>query len=256
MAHLRFKKYGWKKDLPDQRDFKYSVPVSFLTTELPSKVDLRPNCPAPYEQSSLGSCTGQAIGGHVHYNLIKQNPTKAFQPSPLFIYYNERVLENTVNEDAGAEIRSGIKTLVRWGVCPEQYHPYVISKFKNKPSPQAFKNAQPHRISQYMRITQNANNLKACLAEGFPFVFGFTVYDSFESDVVTKTGVMSMPSKLERSLGGHAVLAVGYDDSIERYIVRNSWGLDWGMNGYFTMPYDYMHDSNLANDFWTIRNLD
>ena len=95
--------------------------------------------------------------------------------------------------------------------------------------------------------------MKGCLASGYPFVFGFSVYDSFESEAVARSGEMPMPQPTERLLGGHAVLAVGYDDATQRFIVRNFWGRKWGMAGYFTMPYGYMTDSNLADDFWTIR---
>jgi C1A family cysteine protease len=94
--------------------------------------------------------------------------------------------------------------------------------------------------------------MKGCLAAGYPFVFGFTVYESFESDAVAKTGVVEMPAPSEKVLGGHAVVAVGYDDSTQRFIVRNSWGPGWGMGGYFTIPYAYLTDSNLADDFWTV----
>jgi C1A family cysteine protease len=95
--------------------------------------------------------------------------------------------------------------------------------------------------------------MKACLASGYPFIFGFTVYDSFESDAVAKTGIVPMPSKTELVLGGHAVMAVGYDDSKKWFIVRNSWGEDWGDKGYFYIPYDYLTNKNLASDFWTIK---
>jgi C1A family cysteine protease len=95
--------------------------------------------------------------------------------------------------------------------------------------------------------------MRACLAEGFPFVFGFTVYESFESQQVARTGVVEMPGRGERVMGGHAVLAVGYRDSEKRFTVRNSWGAGWAMKGYFTMPYDYLPNPNLAEDFWTIR---
>lgn len=202
-----------------------------------------------------GNCTGQALAGDVHFNLIKQDPSKAFQPSALFIYYNERVLENSVNDDSGAEIRDGIKSLVRWGVCPEEYWPYVVGKFKNKPTAQAYKHALPHRIDKYMRVTQREEDIKACLADEKPIVFGFMVYESFESEEVAKTGIVDMPKRHEKDLGGHATMIVSYSDINKRFIVRNSWGARWGMNGYFSMPYDYVLDPELSNDFWCIQHM-
>ena len=95
--------------------------------------------------------------------------------------------------------------------------------------------------------------MRSCLAAGFPFVFGFSVYESFESPEVAKTGVVPMPSGNEQLLGGHAVLCVGYDDASARFLVRNSWGTGWGMAGYFTIPYDYLADRDLSDDFWTLR---
>jgi C1A family cysteine protease len=95
--------------------------------------------------------------------------------------------------------------------------------------------------------------MKGCLASGYPFVFGFTVYDSFESQQVANTGIVPMPASGESVVGGHAVMAVGYDDSQHRFIVRNSWGSGWGMQGYFTIPYAYLTEANLSSDFWTIR---
>jgi C1A family cysteine protease len=131
--------------------------------------------------------------------------------------------------------------------------PYVISKFAKQPPAAASKEALKHQALSYMRIAQNIALMKGCLASGYPFVFGFTVYDSFESDAVAKSGTVPMPAPSEGVLGGHAVLAVGYDDAKQRIIVMNSWGTGWGMKGFFTMPYAYLTDSNLADDFWTIR---
>jgi C1A family cysteine protease len=95
--------------------------------------------------------------------------------------------------------------------------------------------------------------MKGCLAEGYPFVFGFTVYESFEGVPIAKTGILNLPKKTEKVVGGHAVLAVGYDDTGARFIVRNSWGAHWGQKGYFTIPYSYLLNENLSDDFWTIR---
>ena len=97
--------------------------------------------------------------------------------------------------------------------------------------------------------------MKGCLAQGYPFVLGFSVYESFESPQVVRTGIAQMPAAGEQLLGGHAVLAVGYDDSAQRFVVRNSWGAGWGMKGYFTLPYAYLLDGNLSDDFWTVRQV-
>ncbi len=244
--------YGWQPDLPDQRDFRYKAAPAFLKA-LPIKVDLSKQCPAVYNQGDLGSCTANAIGGAVEFEMMKQKAADAFMPSRLFIYYNERVIEHTVRSDNGAQIRDGIKSVNKQGVCPETLWPYVENKFTQKPPPKAYADALRYQALSYQRITPNLPQMKGCLASGYPFVFGFTVYESFESTTVAKTGKLNMPKKTEQVAGGHAVVAVGYDNKAKRFIVRNSWGSDWGMSGYFTMPYDYLLDSNLADDFWTIR---
>jgi C1A family cysteine protease len=164
-------------------------------------------------------------------------------------------MEGTINDDAGAMIRDGVKSLVKLGVCSETKWPYKIAKFTNKPSDACYKEASDHQVTSYHRII-SLRQMRQCLAEGYPFVFGFSVYEAFESDEVGRTGKLNLPEPSEKQLGGHAVMAVGYDDSAERVIVRNSWGTDWGIKGYFTMPYDYISDDNLADDLWTLRGLE
>ena len=247
----RVSNYGWLPDLPDQRDFQYAVAPAMLK-KLPTSVDLRKICPPVYDQGNLGSCTANAIGGAIHYGLIKQK-APVFMPSRLFIYYNERVIEHSVNNDNGAMIRDGIKTVNKKGVCSEIIWPYNTSEFTIKPSTACYTEALKHQVLSYQRVTQTVAQMKGCLAEGYPFVFGFTVYDSFESATVAKTGVLNLPKKTEGVVGGHAVMAVGYDDKSKRFIVRNSWGDSWGQKGYFTIPYDYLTNNNLSDDFWTIR---
>lgn len=248
----KVQRYGWVPDLPDARDYMYAAPQRVLTT-LPSQFDLRPLCPPVVDQGALGSCTANAIANAHLFNQRKQQAAQPFLPSRLFIYYNERVMEGTVSSDSGAMIRDGIKSIAKQGVCPEKQWPYAITKFTRKPTPACYKEAAKHQAVSYQRLVQTLTQLKGCLASGSPFVFGFTVYESFESQTVAKTGTVPMPAASERVLGGHAVLAVGYDDSSQRFIVMNSWGADWGMQGFFTIPYAYLTDTNLSDDFWTVR---
>jgi C1A family cysteine protease len=248
------RKYGWAPDLPDHRDHLYSAPQPVLA-KLPPKKDLRSGCPPVYDQGQLGSCTANAISGAIQFEQKKQGVT-VFVPSRLFIYYNERDMEGTVNSDSGAQIRDGVKSVANLGVCPETEWPYDINQFASKPTPQCYTDGTKCEAVGYQRLdSSNLNQLKGCIASGFPFVFGFTVYDAFESPDVAKTGVLNMPGPKEKVQGGHAVLAVGYDDSTQRFTARNSWGKDWGIKGYFTIPYSYLTTTDLADDFWTIRIL-
>jgi C1A family cysteine protease len=248
-------RYGWVPDLPDARDHFYAAPPRYLT-DLPGSTDLRAGCPKEiYDQGNLGSCTANAIGAAFEFALLKQQ-LQDFMPSRLFIYYNERVIEGTVDSDSGAMIRDGIKSVAKLGVCPESEWPYDISTFTDKPPDQCYQDALAHQVTSYQRVPQILNQLKGCLANGFPFVFGFTVYESFESQEVARSGVVPMPTTGEQVLGGHAVLAVGYDDGHQRFLVRNSWGDKWGQGGYFTMPYAYLQDRQLAQDFWAILQVE
>jgi C1A family cysteine protease len=250
---LTIKRYGWVPDLPDQRDLTFRVPRR-TAAALPSAVDLRPQMPPVYDQGQLGSCTSNAIGGAYEFELIKQKE-EDFMPSRLFIYYNERVIERSVDEDAGAQLRDGMKTLANQGVCPEPMWPYVLSQFATKPTPACYTEAKKHLGITYMRVAQDVPEMRGCVAAGYPFIFGFTVYESFESDAVTRTGNVPMPDGMERTLGGHAMCVVGYDNPKKVFIVRNSWGASWGKKGYGTMPYAYFTNTDLSADFWTLRKV-
>lgn len=242
--------YGWIPDFPDNRDRIYQLPKR--AGSLPPSIDLRSECPMVYDQGDLGSCTANAIAAAIEFDQTKQKLATS-TPSRLFIYYNERVMEGTVDTDSGAQIRDGIKTVASDGACPEAMWAYVEANYATRPPAPCFQYAKMHPAVQYARVMQGAGQLKSCLAAGYPFVFGFTVYESFESDAVAKSGIVPMPSDADAELGGHAVIAVGYDDATQRFLARNSWGADWGLGGYFTIPYAYLTDTNLADDFWVIR---
>ncbi len=245
-------KYGWIKDRPDIRDHLYRRPAALTAAPLPDSVDLRPQCPPVYDQGQLGSCTANAIAAAVQFDRMTQY-FPGWLPSRLFIYYNERVLEGTVNSDSGAEIRDGIKSVAAQGVCPETEWPYDISQFAVRPPQSCYHDATKFKAFQYQSLAGSLADTQTCLATGFPFVFGFVVYESFESSAVAATGIVPMPVPGEQQVGGHAVLAVGYDNARQVFIVRNSWGAQWGDVGYFYLPYDYVLDGNLASDLWAIQ---
>jgi len=244
--------YGWRPSLPHFEDKFHEVP---LMDTLPTSVDMRPQCPAVYNQSSLGSCTANALAGCLQFDEMKQHKVDTATPSRLFIYYNERYLQGTTNYDSGASMREGLAAVAKYGFCDEIYWPYNIGSYTTKPPTTAYNAAYPERITNFARVYQTSDQVKGCLASGLPFCFGFTVYQSFESPTVATSGIMNMPQSGEQIIGGHAVMAVGYNDSTQMFIIRNSWGAGWGQAGYFMMPYAYLLSSNLAADLWVVRGI-
>jgi C1A family cysteine protease len=246
--------YGWLPDVPDRRDLLFSAPAEFMAA-LPPTADLRGRCPAVYDQGQLGSCTANAIAAAFEFDQLKQQ-LPAFSPSRLFIYYNERFIEGTVDYDSGAMIRDGMKSVNKVGVCPEEEWPYDASRFRNRPGSQCYADAASHQSLVYRSVVQDLHQLQGAIASGYPVVFGFSVYESFASREVARSGIVPLPTRGERQLGGHAVLAVGYDDGAQAFIVRNSWGTGWGAAGYCTMPYAYLTSSRLASDFWVLYSVE
>lgn len=246
-------RYGWKPDAPDFRDYQLTLPGGVIR-RLPDKVDLSASLPPAYDQQNCGSCTGNATAGHIQFVYRKQG--EDFMPSRLFLYYNGRDAEGTAKVDAGASLRDVIKGAAHLGACSEASWPYEIGKFANKPGTKCYTEASEHQAITYFRVPRTRSFLRGCLAAGYPFVFGFAVYESFESPKVAKSGIVPMPSSGEQMLGGHAVLAVGYDDTKGMFFVRNSWGTGWGQKGHFWMPYEYFLNPQLSGDFWTIRKME
>lgn len=258
------RRYGWVRDLPDHRDLR--LPPFAAQRRLPAAVEIRPAISfLPFNQGELGSCTGNAWSAAFAFGLWKQQ-ARLFSPSRLFIYYNERSIERTIGSDSGAQLRNGLKSLLKQGVCPEDEWPYYASKFAAKPSPKCYKHALDHQIKEYLRVVQARDSIMDCLADGHPVVFGFSVYESFESDRVAHTGNASMPKRNEADLGGHAAMIVGYNNRgtewahiagrtwpDRTFLILNSWGRKWGIEGCFTLPFDYVLDPDLASDFWSLR---
>ena len=244
--------YKLNPDPEDLRDKVFRSTHFKELTVLPRTIDLRSGCSNVVDQGELASCTANAIGSGLREYW--ENASGKLTPlSRLWLYWQERYLEGTVNEDAGAYIRDGMKVLQKLGCAPEVDWPYDITKFKQIPPTKASMNATKFRISEYHRVS-NLPLLKSALAEGYPVVIGIKVYESFESIEVEETGIVPLPKRREQFFGGHAVLAVGYNDDAMIngqgvVICRNSWGESWGDQGYFYLPYSYFAYN--VTDMWT-----
>ena len=247
-----------KRDTPDVRDIlfkaeklkvdKIILPVSFnlqLTKLLPSVLN----------QGQLGSCGPNQISNCLRYCLKKLKTSPEFQPSRLYIYYFARLLDEApLDSDTGISIRTGLKVISHYGACSEDNWGYNISKFTQKPSDSAILAGKTHIPGyKYIRVPQNLINIKQSLVGGFPIICGILLYSSFVSDNVSKTGIVPLPNtSQEECLGGHCVSIVGYNDTLKTFTLMNSWGTGWGNKGFFTLPYDYIMNNQIAFDFWII----
>lgn len=248
---------GWRPDTPDHRDRRYGMiqPTTLVSPVYPPHISLRSEMPPVFDQGETNSCTAFAIAAVLNYNRMKSKETPPFRPSELFIYYNERLEEGTIKEDAGAEIRTGMKCINKYGFCSHRNWPFVPQKLKNKPNARAYMAGTLYKAAEYYRLNNNnINELKACLVSGNPFIMGYSCFDSGEI-ADTNGGIIPMPKTKDKDLGGHAIVCCGYDDEKKLFQLHNSWGTECGDKGYYYLPYDYMTTTDLSDDFWTIRKI-
>jgi hypothetical protein len=240
--------FGWIRDEKDSRDLKFILPG---VIELPNEISLFHLNPNVYNQLTWGSCVYNAGGSLFHGRLILQG--QDFIPSRFFPYYIARKGYGKINDDCGSQIRDCVKIYVKYGVCPESMWLYEAKNFATEPPESCYEEALNHQALEYRSINQTLVDLKTCLAMGNTFICGIDIYQSFMTSGVSKTGIVPMPKpKFEKLLGGHAIEVVGYYEKLRCFLCKNSWGKNWGMHGYFLIPYEYLLDKQFADDFWTI----
>jgi C1A family cysteine protease len=262
---------GWIPDHPDMRDLTLddstlikqlrdnkSLMAKGNKAKLPARVDNRAYCSNIEDQGNLGSCTANAVVGLMEYMMRRAN-NEYVDGSRLFIYKVTRKLLGWTG-DTGAYLRSTIKSVAAFGMPPEQYFPYDVTRFEDEPDAFQYAFAVNYKAIKYARLDpsgKDANNtlenVKSALAAGYGVVFGFSVYSS-----ISNAPDIPYPQRGDKQDGGHAVMIVGYDDAhkvggktVPSLIIRNSWGLNWGDKGYGYLPYDYVLNG-LAEDFWTV----
>ena len=247
--------YNWQRQPDDDRDFKSTRHLRAAGVTLPSEYELPIKVPV-YDQYDLGSCTSNAGSLCYRYEWAQLFNNFEYEPSRLYLYYNTRVIEGTPSEDSGAYIRDVFKALKNNGLAEEKYFPYIVSTFANKPSAAAYQNGQKYQTARYTAVDQSLDIIKQTVFSGAAVEFGFDVYASFESgNWDSTTGIMPIPKKGESLLGGHAVAIIGWSDAKQCFLIQNSWGESWGLNGRFWMPYSYALDSKHADDFWCIDEI-
>ncbi len=283
--------FGWRRDLPDFRDFttqhnqlsarlkalgnqnsvhfmlKKTGVVNGNAKELPAKIDLRKWCSAVEQQGNIGSCTAQAGVGILEY-FEKRSFEKIIDASRLFLYKTTRNLMKETG-DVGGFLRYTMGAMALFGLPPEEYWPYVEEKFDEEPPAFCYSYAQNYQSIQYYRHDPSdtprkkiLESVKTHLAAGLPSMFGFSVYSSYTQ--ADASGMIPFPGKNERIAGGHAVVAVGYDDKLKikndnpsgpettgAILIRNSWGSEWGEKGYGWLPYEYIL-KGLADEWWSL----
>lgn len=243
---------GWKQDKSGIIDPSFSALKVFRAGKIATSSDLAKLMPPIYDQGQTGSCTGNGVAAILDYARAKQRGTAWMHPSRLFIYFEERVLEGTVNQDAGAQIRHGIDVITDTGACKESTWPYIESRFAVKPSSRSYVEAASYQALHGYKVDfTDKRSIRIALTSGYPVVFGALLYPGIDK-ITWRNATLEMPRKGERSVGGHCMVIVGHDDAKQLYKVRNSWGIGWGRDGHLWIPYDYIHSQKICGDFWVI----
>ncbi len=248
--HIKSNKTSVKKQPQNVLSLQLQLP-------LPPIFSLKPYKNFVYDQGDLGSCTANAFCAAFRILSKINNKYTGFEPSRLYFYYYERLIEDTIMEDTGADVVNGEIYVKRYGICSEKLWSYDITKFTVEPPPNCTKEALNYKISKFNVLDIHDTNLiykiKKLLFNKIPVLTALYIYTSFMSDITANTGVVQIPDvTTEENLGGHEVLIIGYNDATQMFTVLNSWGILWGSSGNCYIPYDYISNNDLAAEFTTI----
>lgn len=233
-----------KPSQPDIRDYIYR---SDSTKDLKKSADLREWDTIVESQYSLGSCSSNAITNAYELLVKREYPEHFKHLSRLFIYYNTRSEYGDIQKDDGIYLRDGLKSLAKFGVCSEELWPYDIEKFDDRPTNECYEDAKKRKILTYQKLI-SIYYIMQVLGNNNPVVFGMEIYDSF-MDLNERISTVNLPSRKEKSLGGHAMCMVGYDLEKRLFLAKNSFGTSWGDRGYCWIPFDYIRQEGY--DIWT-----
>ena len=244
------RRYGWIPDHPRHALARYSAQAPVA---LPPEVDLRPLCPEVWDQQRTNGCVGFMLAGMIAQIERKMGRVPKERPAPLFLYYNGRAKEHSTASDCGVMIHNAVTAADELGFSPESLCPFGEEVVCVRPSQAAYDEARKNDVSEHLKIERRLYDIKHCLADGFSVGAGISIYGSFETPEVARTGIIPLPNHGEEFKGGHAILIVGYSDARRRFIARNSWGTLWGLAGYFEIGYDFIMEADLSNDLQTVR---
>jgi C1A family cysteine protease len=233
-----------KPSRPDDRDYIYKNDDSEILRE---SVDLREWDTIVESQDSLGSCSPNALTNAYELCVNRLYPEYFTHLSRLFIYYNTRAEYGDIEKDNGMFIRDGLKSLAKFGVCAELLWPYDVEKFNSRPTDECYEDAKKRIIIKYEKLI-SIYYITEVLNRNKPVVFGMEIYDGF-MDLNESISTVNIPSRKEKSLGGHAMCMVGYDLKKRLFLAKNSFGTSWGDNGYCWIPFDYIKQEGY--DIWT-----
>lgn len=246
------RKYLLKRSAYDHRDYK--ITFNHPDDSLPDSVDLRQKELPIYDQGQTNSCTSNSICHTCMYDIWKQDKIVLI-PSRLFVYYNERMMDGTVNEDCGSTIKQSVKAVAKYGFVSEDKWNFDPNKIITKPPQELYDEAKNHIGREYYQVTQTVEQIKKAIAAGFYVNLGIAVYDSFESDEVSTTGVIPMPTASNVLRGYHAVCLCGYSQEKQCFLLMNSWSQSWCLNGCAWISYQYISDPKLAFDAWVLSKV-